>query len=169
MIDISKIETDSVEIYPTEIDISRLLNEVIVSLSNEVEERGLNLDINMPDKLIIKTDEKRVRQVLNNLLSNAIKFTFKGGIDIKMVDKDGNISIYFRDTGIGIKTGDMDKLFKAFSKIRYEHMPVIEGTGLGLYLSYKITNLLGGELSAESEFGNGSTFTFILPEGRAEI
>ena len=169
VIDISKIETDSVELYPVDIDISRLLNEVIVSFSNTVEEKRLSLVIKIPEKLIIRSDEKRVRQVLNNLLSNAIKFTYEGEIEIQVVEEDRNVRIYVRDTGIGIKPEDMGKLFMAFSKIRYEHMPVIEGTGLGLYLSYKIAHLLGGELSAESEFGHGSTFIFFLPKGAAEI
>ncbi|MCC6543861.1 MAG: GAF domain-containing protein [Nitrospirae bacterium] len=165
VIDISKIESDRVELNPVDIDISRLLNEVIMSFNNELEQKGLSLNIKAPEKLIIRTDEKRVRQVLNNLLSNAIKFTDHGGIEIDVAEANGNISLSFRDTGIGIKPEDMGSLFKSFSKIRYENMPVIEGTGLGLYISYKIAQHLGGGLSAESVYGKGSAFTFTLPEG----
>ncbi len=168
VIDISKIEADRVELYPTDINLSSLIREVIGSFSNEVEEKGLSLDIKIPEKQVIRTDEKRVKQVLNNLLSNAIKFTLKGGLEIELIKEDGKFRINVRDTGVGIRPEDMNKLFKSFSKIRHD-MPLIEGTGLGLYLSHKIAHLLGGELTAESEFGKGSTFTLIIPEGAAKI
>lgn len=98
-----------------------------------------------------------------NLLSNAVKFTDRGEIEIKVRKKDGRVEVSVRDTGIGIREEDMNKLFKAFSQIYVEGRPKQEGTGLGIYLSKKIAGLLGGEIKANSEFGTGSEFTFTLP------
>jgi len=83
-------------------------------------------------------------------------------IDIKAEKKDGMVEVSVRDTGIGIRQEDMDKLFGAFSQIPHEGRTE-EGTGLGLYLSKKIADLLGGDIWAESEFGKGSKFIFTLP------
>jgi signal transduction histidine kinase len=96
-------------------------------------------------------------------MSNAIKFTDRGEIKIKIVKKDNMVEIAVRDTGIGIRRReDMDKLFKPFSRINRPGK-IGEGTGLGLYLSKKNANLLGGDIMVESEFGKGSVFTLILP------
>jgi signal transduction histidine kinase len=73
------------------------------------------------------------------------------------------VSISIKDTGVGVRTEDMSKLFKQFSRIMVEGQPLHEGTGLGLYLSQKLARVLGGEIKAESEFGKGSEFTFTLP------
>jgi len=83
--------------------------------------------------------------------------------------RDGKAEVSVRDTGIGIKKEHMDMLFKAFSQTPTEGKPKQEGTGLGLYLSKKIVDLLGGEIKAESEFGRGSVFTFTLPLEYKEV
>ena len=127
-------------------------------------EKGLRLSLAAPEKLRVRSDERRIKQVLNNLLSNAVKFTENGGIETRVLDGEDRITITVRDTGIGIKEEDQRNLFKAFSKITYEGIPRQEGTGLGLYLSRKIANLLNGELRAKSAFGKGSTFTFVFPK-----
>jgi len=121
------------------------------------------MSLKTPDKLTIESDERRIRQVLVNLMGNAVKFTNKGEIGITAAKKDGAVEVSVRDTGTGIRKEDMDKLFKSFSQIHTDSMPKHEGTGLGLYLSKKILGLLGGSISAESEFGKGSVFTFKLP------
>ena len=109
------------------------------------------------------SDERRTKQVIANLVGNAVKFTDRGGIEIKVAKKDGMAEVSVRDTGIGIRKRDMDMLFKAFSQIPTEGGPKHEGTGLGLYISKKIADLIGGEIKAESEFGKGSVFAFTLP------
>ena len=99
-----------------------------------------------------------------NLVGNAVKFTDKGEIEIEVTEKDRRVQVSVRDTGIGIRKEDMGRLFKAFSQISNEGRPKQEGTGLGLYISKKILDLLGGEIKAESEFGKSTTFTFTLPK-----
>lgn len=162
VIDVSKIEADQIELVIEEFNLSDLMQEVNDSFKVAVDEKGLKLSLEMPERLVIKSDERRTKQVIMNLVSNAVKFTDKGEIEIKAAKKDEGVEISVGDTGIGIEKKAIDKLFKAFSRIYTKDM-LKEGTGLGLYLSRKIANLLGGEISAESEFGRGSKFTFTLP------
>jgi signal transduction histidine kinase len=162
IIDISKIEAGKVEIAIEEFDLSLLAQEIKDSFAVALDKKELKLLLQTPQMLIIKTDKQRTGQVLVNFVSNAVKFTDKGEIEIKIVKKDKTAEISVRDTGVGVKKEDMNKLFKDFSRIPIKDR-TIEGTGLGLYLSKKIANLLDGDIRAESEFGKGSVFTLTLP------
>jgi len=162
VIDVSKIEADQIELVIEDFNLLNLIQEVNDSFKVSVDEKGLKLSLEMPERLVIKSDERRTKQVIMNLVSNAVKFTDRGKIEIKAAKKDEGVEISVRDTGIGIEKKAMDKLFKAFSRIYTKDM-LKEGTGLGLYLSKKIADLLGGEISAESELGRGSKFTLTLP------
>ena len=162
VIDISKIEADKVELYIQEFDLASLLQEVKNSFTVTAEEKGLQLFLQTPPVLLIESDERRTKQVLVNFISNALKFTDKGEIKITIVKKDKIAVISVRDSGIGMKKEDMGKLFQAFSRIIVPGR-LTEGTGLGLYLSKKIADLLAGNITAESEYGKGSTFTLTLP------
>ena len=169
IIDLSKIEAGKVELRIREFNLSDLIRKLEASSRISVAEKGLKLSVEVPDRLIVKSDERRTKQVLFNFVSNAVKFTDTGEISIKAAKRDGGVEVSVRDTGIGIKKDHMERLFKAFSRIRNEGVPFREGTGLGLYLSKKIAHLLHGEIRAESEIGKGSVFTFSLPlsmEGR---
>jgi signal transduction histidine kinase len=163
IIDLSKIEAGKVELLIKEFNLSDLIRELEEYFRISMSEKDLKLSLEVPDRLIVKSDERRTKQVLFNFVSNAVKFTDRGEIAIKAIKRDGNVEISVRDTGIGIKKDHMERLFKAFSRIRNEDEPFREGTGLGLYLSKKITDLLNGGIRAESEVGNGSIFTLSLP------
>jgi len=163
LLDISKIGAGKVELLIEEFDLSALVREVENSFKVAAEEKDLKVSLRTPKGLTIKSDERRIKQVLVNLVGNAIKFTDKGKIEIKMTEKDGRVQIAVRDSGMGIRKEEMGRLFKAFSQISNEDRPKQEGTGLGLHLSKKILDLLGGEIKAQSEFGKGSVFTFTLP------
>jgi len=162
IIDISKIEAGKVELVIEEFNLADLIQEVNGSFKVAVNEKNLKLSLEMPKRLIIKTDERRTKQVIMNFISNALKFTDRGEIKIKVIQKDEIVEISVKDSGIGIKEEDMDKLFKTFSRITTKDK-LEEGTGLGLYLSKKIAHLLGGDITAESELGKGSIFTLALP------
>jgi len=95
-------------------------------------------------------------------VNNALKFTEKGKVEVKVVKKDGNIEVIVRDTGIGIKKEDFQKLFQPFVQLEYT-ISEEGGTGLGLYLTKNLVQLLKGRIKMESEYRKGSTFTFILP------
>jgi signal transduction histidine kinase len=163
LIDINKIETGIVEITLEKFDLSTLSREIKDDFRIAADKKGLELSLEVPSILLIEGEERRTKQILVNLTSNALKFTDRGEIKIKIVKKDKMVEISVRDTGIGIRRSeDMDKLFKPFSRINRPGK-IGEGTGLGLYLSKKNANLLGGDIIAESEFGKGSVFTLILP------
>ena len=101
-------------------------------------------------------------------MANAIKFTDEGEVEIMVAKKNGMVEVSVRDTGPGVKREYMERLFKAFSQVPTEGVQK-EGTGLGLHLSNKISSLLGGKISAESEFGIGSKFTLTLPLEYGEV
>ena len=169
VIDVSKIEAGKVELVIEEFNLADLMQEVNDSFKVAADEKDLKLSLEMTERLIIKSDERRTKQVIMNLVSNAVKFTDRGEIEIKVKKKDERVKVSVADTGIGIKKENMEKLFKQFSRIYVEGKPVVEGTGLGLYLSKKVVDLLGGQIKAESEFGKGSRFTFTFPLKYTEV
>lgn len=142
------------------------------SLRPLAESKGIEFATALPDKnLVLTTDARALRQILLNLVNNAIKFTEKGSVRLTLGTKEANGSklVVFEvsDTGVGIRHEDQRQLFQAFSQLdgkerRRRH----DGTGLGLHLSQKLAELLGGEIECRSEFGRGSTFT--LAFGKAK-
>ena len=118
---------------------------------------------------IVVSDQRRVEQILLNLISNAIKFTEKGEVRLECRVTNGWMEISVRDTGIGIRQEDMEKLFIPFNQLETGLNRRHEGTGLGLSICKSLVNLLGGQIHAESEWGVGSTFTFTLPLDQKEV
>lgn len=163
IIDISKIESGEVRVSLEEFDLTELVKEVCESIRLEVEKKNLKMIENIEEGIIIKTDRRRIKQILNNFVSNAVKFTDEGMVEVSLSKRDDKLSISVSDTGPGLTKEDLDKLFEPFNKILIKNRPPKEGTGLGLYISKKIANILGGDISVESEFGKGSKFTLTLP------
>lgn len=161
LLDISKIETGELKPDIEEFNIVEVGIEIRDSLKVMAEEKELELIFNIPD-INITSDKRRVEQILLNLVNNALKFTEKGKVEVKVVKKDGNIEVIVRDTGIGIKKKDLHKLFKPFVQLEYT-ITEETGTGLGLYLTKNLVQLLKGRIQLESEYRKGSTFTFVLP------
>jgi signal transduction histidine kinase len=163
IIDISKIEAGKLSLSPGHFDLSSTARGVLESFQPAAGRKSLKLSIEAPERLQVRSDERRVRQVLVNLIGNAVKFTPSGEVSVAVKGETGSARVAVRDTGPGIRTEDMGRLFQFFSQITYKDMPKHEGTGLGLYLSKKLMVLLGGDIQAESEFGKGSVFTLVLP------
>ncbi len=162
VIDVSKIEADQIDLSIENFDLIEIIEEIKDSFKILAEEKDLSLVIDAPDNLMIKSDSRRVKQIIMNFVSNAVKFTDKGEIKIQAARKKEKIKITVSDTGIGIKKEDMKKLFKQFSRIYSGGAPKVEGTGLGLYLSKKMVALLKGKIRVESVYGKGSKFTLEL-------
>ncbi|MBR4344390.1 MAG: response regulator [Lachnospiraceae bacterium] len=170
ILDLSKIEAGKMEIVSVEYDIANAITSLIKMIMPRAEEKGLSLkyqiDSNIPKKLF--GDEVRVFQVLTNLMTNAVKYTEKGEVKldiyVKRVHGD-KVDLYFavKDTGIGIKPENIEKLFSEFSRIE-ESAHKIEGTGLGIPITMKCLNLMGSKLEVESIFGKGSLFYFVLEQ-----
>jgi len=163
IIDISKIESGEIRLSLEDFDLTELVREVCESIRLEAEKKNLKMIENIQEGIIIKSDKRRIKQILNNFVSNAVKFTDKGMVGISLSKEDDRVSISVSDTGPGLMKEDLEKLFEPFNKILIKSRPPKEGTGLGLYISKKIANILGGEISVESEFGKGSKFTLTLP------
>ncbi len=118
------------------------------------------------------TDRRALSQILINLTNNAIKFTEKGGVrlEVRQHHENGRVrtEISVADTGMGIRPEDQAKLFQAFTRVTTDDARRFEGTGLGLHLSQKLAQLLGGFITLESEYGKGSRFTLVLGTNKEE-
>ena len=176
ILDMSKIESGKVELVPRETDIRQLIESVVYTFEPALEDKQLTLTFDFaPDLPHVYIDIDKIRQVLINLLSNAVKFTEKGGIiihaspsPIERNPEEGPlfVEVCVEDTGIGIKPGDMKKLFDKFTQIDVSTIRQYEGTGLGLSIARGLVVLHKGVIWAESEFGKGTRLYFTLPISR---
>jgi len=169
LLDVAKIEAGKFDVNIEPLDCSVVVDEVAASLRPHADEKGLALSVSMPEgPLSLRTDRRALSQILINLTHNAIKFTERGGVTLAVsrCNGEGNAAIAFavEDTGSGIRAEDQGKLFAAFARVNVSNKKGQEGTGLGLHLSGKLAEALGGRISLTSEFGRGSTFTLVLPE-----
>lgn len=168
LLDLAKIESGKVDVRFEQVSSWSVVKEIAESLRPLAEGKGIEFLTVLPNKdLVLTTDARALRQILFNLVSNAIKFTDKGCVSLRLGTKEDNgrtLTVFdITDTGIGIRQEDQRHLFQAFSQLEgKERRRRHEGTGLGLHLSQKLAELLGGEIGFQSEFGRGSTFTLAL-------
>ncbi len=170
ILDISKIESENVEIEEVVFDPIVEFESGIESYGAKASEKSIDLGFYMDPSLsnYLKGDPSKIKQVLVNLISNAVKFTPNGGaIDVsieRLVTAEGRAAIQFsvKDSGIGVSPKEKKKIFEAFSQADISTSRKFGGTGLGLTISKKLVELMGGELDLESEEGEGSTFSFVL-------
>ena len=165
ILDISKIEAGKFEVNLKEFNIKEIICEVVQALSTIITEKNIDLKIDITSNFRIYSDEGRFKQILFNLIGNALKFTKKNGkvIIITRLINRSNVDVHIIDNGIGISKEDMHKLFKPFQQIDNSISKLYGGTGLGLYLTKGLVNILGGEISIQSEKGKGCDFNFIIP------
>jgi signal transduction histidine kinase/ActR/RegA family two-component response regulator len=169
ILDLSTIEADQLRIKKSAVDVAELLRDVQQLMNPRAAQRGISLSLelqNIPPAVV--TDVVRLRQIVLNLVSNAVKFTAEGQVRIqaefvKSQDTAGNLTIRVADTGIGLTPEQQSRLFKAFAQADDNHHQTYGGTGLGLVISKRLAKLLGGDITAQSEAGVGSTFTVQLP------
>jgi PAS domain S-box-containing protein len=176
ILDFSKIEAGHLELENTAFDVNSCIEEVMNLFSSRAYEKNIELfyknDSNK--KLFVVGDVTRLRQVIVNLLGNAVKFTDKGevvmGIQIlKETESHLHLNFTVQDTGIGIASNKRDRLFKAFSQLDNTTTRKYGGTGLGLTISGKLVNLMGGDIQVESELNKGSQFSFNLEFKKADL
>ncbi|MDR0497570.1 MAG: response regulator [Treponema sp.] len=172
ILDISKIEEGKFELDPAEYDTAEMISGIANICRVRIAVKPVNFVLEIkgdfPAKLI--GDELRVKQILNNLLSNAAKYTNEGTIQLTINSEpltNENVLVCFavRDTGIGIQTGDMEKLFDNYSQLDSKTNRRTEGTGLGLSIAKNLAELMSGSIRAESEYGKGSVFTAEIIQG----
>src|SRR2546422_1996811 len=169
VLDLSKIEAGKLELNPESVNLARLIDEVVGTARQLAEQNKNRLVVEMQDKLgMLTADPMRLRQILLNLLSNACKFTKQGEVALrvrKVADGRGWIEFAVADTGIGMTAEQQAKLFEEFSQADSSTAQRYGGTGLGLAITRKLTRMMGGDVTVESEPGKGSVFTVRLPGG----
>lgn len=170
ILDISKIESGKLEIINAPYEFSSLLNDVISISRMRLGSKPLmfitDIDSRLPSVLF--GDEIRIKQIMINLLSNAIKFTPEGHIALRVsAELDGTtamLHISVSDSGLGVKAEDMNLIFAEFERVNTTKNRNIEGTGLGLAISKQLCEMMGGTISVESTYGEGSVFSVTIPQ-----
>lgn len=171
ILDTAQIESGIINIRENQVDLNQLMVELLVMYQNhpQVKEKQLQVEYIYPaaaDKFQIFIDRLRLKQILTNLLSNAVKFTEHGKIEFgyRQLEHAQNVVQFFvRDTGIGIPSDKFDFIFERFRKLETNSDTLYRGNGLGLYISRKLAQFMGGDISLESEVGKGSTFYLTVP------
>ena len=175
ILDFSKIEANRMELVEGAYHFSSVLNDVSNMSLFKAREKNLEFNVDVDETLpdILYGDEVRIRQVIINLLNNAVKYTKEGSVRLSVhwsetaVTEDGQqicLIISIKDTGIGIKEEDLDKLFRKFERVDLEQNSTVEGTGLGLAITRNLLGMMGGTIQVNSVYGQGSTFTIYLPQ-----
>ena len=162
ILDLSKIESGKMELIPVEYDFSSVLNDIVNMTMKKAEDKGLkyNLDVEPGIPSVLYGDEIRIRQIILNIVNNGIKYTEHGEINIHIAfDRaKSKLICHVADTGMGIKTEDLEKLFSSFQRLDETKNRNIEGTGLGLNITKQLIDMMGGNIYVESEYGKGSVF-----------
>ena len=175
ILDFSKIDDGKMEIIPVEYDTISVINNLINSVSSRAASKGLDfiteIDENLPTSLI--GDDVRITQVILNLLTNAVKYTERGSVTFSIVcgertDTGITLTVAVKDTGIGIRSEDIGKMFESFSRLDETRNRNIEGTGLGMAIVTKLLDLMDSRLEVESVYGSGSVFSFEVKQGIAD-
>jgi len=169
ILDFSKIEADKLELEFMDFNLRELLADTMDIMALKAHEKKLEMKclIRNDVPLFLRGDPGRLRQILINLINNAIKFTFEGEVKIEVTkerEENSHVTVKFSvtDTGIGIAKNLTDRLFKSFSQIDASMTRRYGGTGLGLIISKKLSEMMGGQISVESEEGKGSNFWFTV-------
>ena len=170
ILDISKIEANKLEIVNNEYSTKKVIDELVALSKGRLGDKPIEFKTNFAPDLppILYGDAGRIKQICVNILTNAIKYTKEGWIEFKIssVVKDNicRLIISVEDTGIGIKEGNIDKLFNKFERLDLDENVTIEGTGLGLAITKKLVDLMHGKIVVQSVFGRGSKFTVCLDQ-----
>ncbi|MDD6307344.1 MAG: ATP-binding protein [Clostridiales bacterium] len=173
ILDLTKIESGKMEMLETEYYTVQLLDNVSSMVKALAQDKGLYFKVEIDEKLPEKLwgDETHIRQVLINLMTNAVKYTKEGGVVFKVqmveeADDTGVCQILFsvKDTGIGIREEDRERLFEKFERLDYEKNRNVEGTGLGMSIVVKLLDAMHSKIELKSVYGKGSEFYFVLPQ-----
>ncbi|MDX1700158.1 MAG: tetratricopeptide repeat protein, partial [Melioribacteraceae bacterium] len=174
VLDLARIESDKFEIDISEVDIIDELRDTYLNFKALAEKKNLKLTLNVhADSFVQSTDVSMIKVILDNLVNNAIKFTHEGGVtissDVDFVDGETRLLIEVADTGVGINKKEIPLIFEEFKQLSEGFTKDFQGSGLGLSITKKFVELLGGIISAESEIGVGTTFTVSFPTKSAKI
>ncbi len=171
ILDMSKIEMGRMEIVPAEYELGELVLDLWNMICLRAQEKGLSIAFHLTPDLPGRLfgDDQRIKQVVTNLLTNAVKYTSQGSVEMDVSyrresEKKLILIVSVKDTGMGIRKEDIGKLFEKFQRLDEKKNRRIEGTGLGLHITLSLLELMGGEITVESEYGKGSVFTVTIPQ-----
>lgn len=168
ILDVSRCDSGQLKLVEEVVDLAAMLQASLAEIEAQADEKGLVLEADLPERrVLVRCDERRIKQVLANLFTNAVKFTTKGRIEAKLSGgpEDG-ITFKISDTGIGISESDLERVFEPFTQVNSSLSRRHDGTGLGLPLCRSLVELHGGRLTVESTFGQGTTASVWLPPER---
>jgi len=167
ILNVSRIEQGRLKVSFEKLDANETLKEVTNQLALKAENKGLQLKVNLAAGRLpkISADKDRLRQVLINLIGNAIKYTKKGYVEVSSVfnEAKNTVEIVIRDTGVGISAQDREHLFEKFYRVQTDKTRAIRGTGLGLWISKQIIEIMKGKIFLESMEGVGTKITLVFP------
>jgi signal transduction histidine kinase/CheY-like chemotaxis protein len=165
LLDLAKVEAGKIEVRPSSFEASDLFATLRGMLRPLlVQDSSVALIVEEPEGIApLYTDEGKIAQILRNFVSNALKFTQQGEVRVSAVQRGHTVTFSVSDTGIGIAIADQERIFEDFIQIESSLQKQVKGTGLGLPLSHKLAELLGGSISVKSKPGQGSTFTVSIP------
>ncbi len=165
ILDLSKIEAGKIDLNTGRVSLNSVLNAVVDNIRPIADKKGLALNLEIEGELpIIESNEQKLNQVFQNIIGNSIKFTDEGEVNIKAkLNENNQVSVTIYDTGIGIPEKELPHIFEEFRQVDGTTSRKYEGTGLGLAIAKKTICLLGGDITAESKLGVGSTFVVKIP------
>lgn len=164
ILDLSKLESNNVQLDIKSVELNSFIEETIFLHKNQAADKGLSIrSENKKSSIIIRTDLNILQKILNNILNNAIKFTEKGGIAIIADSENENILITIIDSGIGISAQNLELIFEPFRQASEGSARLYEGSGIGLTITRRFVELLGGKISISSQPGKGTTVTLTFP------
>lgn len=162
---LSRAERGKLVVTIESIDVQELLETLANAYTGQAKEKGLEIKTQLPDKLPpLQSSELYVREILQNFITNAIKYTEQGSVTLSATPKDKGIMFTISDTGIGISKSDQEKIFDKFFRSEDYRTRKTTGTGLGLYVTLKLSRLIHAEIDVESELDKGSTFSIYIPD-----
>jgi len=168
ILDISKIEAGKFDLVLEEYSLASLINDAVTQSIMHIGEKPVKFVMHINENLFSRLygDELKIKQILNNLLSNSFKYTREGAVELSVsCDREGDavwLGFQVNDTGIGIKPENLSRLFTDYSQLDTKYNRKIEGIGLGLSITKRLAEMMGGSITAESEYGKGSVFTVRL-------
>ena len=172
LLDFSKLEAGRMKLQAAETDLVPFVKRIVASFMSMAERKHISLNFRAQERVLLcYIDVEKFEKILNNVLSNAFKFTSSGGrVDVSLKSaNDKHIELNVTDTGVGIPSDQMDKIFDRFYQVDGSQTRKQEGTGIGLALTKELIELHGGTISVTSQFGNGTAFTLRLPKGAEHL
>ena len=164
-LDVSRIEQGRMKYDFTQFDVAKLAEQIVTELKPNIDDKKLKLNLKVSDgDYMVNADQVKIKQVIGNFIDNSIKYTPKGSINVDVKRENENVHIIVSDTGVGIPTEEINKLFDKFVRAKDAVKTNVQGTGLGLYIAKQMIEVHGGRVWAESAgLNKGSQFHILLP------